>query len=252
MVKDGSGCDRCRMDRKMNQEKQTDCPIVDGVAPYYSMGGIQIYHADCLQILPLMRMKSVDGVITSPPYNQLEIQIREGSRNNGVHSGKKWFLKQQECYADAMPEREYQAFIAFVIALCMERSRGVVWVNHKLRYRDGVGIHPLSFLPFPLWSEIIWNRGGTMSMNPVRFFPVHEYVFGFGRPHWWDEKLAGRMSVWSVNPERGVDHPCPFPESLIGPLMASTIPPTGIVLDPFMGSGTTLLWRRTTAEKRSE
>ena len=211
------------------------------VRPYYDAEGVTIYHGDCLSLLQAMPRKSVDGVVTSPPYNTLDAQVKEGRRKNGAHGGNKWFLKQAGGYADDMPEAEYQSFISYVVAACLGRAKGLVWVNHKIRYKDGAGVHPLSFLRFPFWSEVIWNRGGTMAVNPARFLPSHEAFWGFGRPHWWDKKLAGAGSVWNVAPQLSTEHPCPFPERLIAPIIAASIPPGGIVLDPFMGSGTTLL-----------
>lgn len=51
-----------------------------------------------------------------------------------------------------------------------------------------------------------------------------------------------RFNIWNIGPvrQRGQDkHPAPFPESLARDHILSWCPPEGIVLDPFMGSGTT-------------
>jgi DNA modification methylase len=49
------------------------------------------------------------------------------------------------------------------------------------------------------------------------------------------------MSVWRINPERNSPgHPCPFPKEIASICIESSTPIGGIVLDPFMGSGTTL------------
>jgi site-specific DNA-methyltransferase (adenine-specific) len=50
------------------------------------------------------------------------------------------------------------------------------------------------------------------------------------------------MSVWDIpqaQRDAGNDHPCPYPESIIRPLIESSCPPSGAIMDPFMGSGTT-------------
>jgi DNA modification methylase len=41
--------------------------------------------------------------------------------------------------------------------------------------------------------------------------------------------------------EKGIDHPAQFPMALVEPLIKTFCPPGGTVLDPFAGSGTTLL-----------
>jgi DNA modification methylase len=48
-----------------------------------------------------------------------------------------------------------------------------------------------------------------------------------------------KMSVWRIAPVVSKDHPCPFPVEIVEPLVRASVPKDGIVLDPFMGSGTT-------------
>ena len=51
-----------------------------------------------------------------------------------------------------------------------------------------------------------------------------------------------KMSVWRIAPEKNVKgHPCPFPVEIPLRCVDSSCPPSGVVLDPFMGSGTTLI-----------
>jgi len=199
-----------------------------------------IYQFDALAFLRQMESESVDIVVTSPPYNL----SWHKSSNSGMFQELKWvsdFWSGYENYSDSLPEMDYQKWMHSIIAECLRVSKGLVWVNHKTRFRDGIGIHPLSFLTFPLWSEVVWNRGGSMTLNSRRFAPSHEYVFGFGRPHYWNDAHNTAMTVWRVNPPSGKSHPCPYPEALIRPLIDASCPPGGIVLDPFIGSGTTAI-----------
>ena len=81
-----------------------------------------------------------------------------------------------------------------------------------------------------------------MAMNCKRYAPSHEVIYGFGRPHFWDDTMNNKMSVWDIFPKpQGLNHPCPYPLELISPLIFSSCPVGGIVLDPFLGSGTTAL-----------
>jgi hypothetical protein len=144
-------------------------------------------------------------------------------------------------HADDMDELEYQNWMRDVFSTCRSKSTGLVWVNHKTRYRDRAGIHPLAILPWPFYSEIVWDRGGSLVLNANKFAPSHELIYGFGVPHYWDATLNVLMSVWRMNPERGIEgHPCPFPIALAGRCISASCPPGGIVLDPFAGSGTML------------
>jgi hypothetical protein len=62
---------------------------------------------------------------------------------------------------------------------------------------------------------------------------------GFAFDNWNDDGAVGG-NVWTIGgPSKDWDHPCPF--SVGVPLRCISIgcPPNGVVLDPFMGSGTT-------------
>ena len=210
------------------------------MTPYYEQDGITIYHGDCRDVLPTMK---VDCVVTSPPYNTLP----RTAKASGLHADRKtgvnaWLTKASQSYSDSLPESEYQDWLSSIVATCLRVSKGIVWVNHKVRYRDGIAIHPARMLPFPIYSEVIWNRGGSMALNCRRYAPSHETVLGFGAPHFWDDATNSLMTVWSIvcgyDP---YDHPCAFPEELPRRLIASSCPIDGTALDPFMGSGTTLV-----------
>jgi len=214
---------------------------VGGVRPYYDAEGVTIYHGDCLHLLPLLGKKSVDVVVTSPPYNTLAQQVKNNASSRARLNGNGWIKKLFVAYDDSREEVEYQKFVEYVVAMCLNTAQGLVWVNHKLRFRDGRGVHPLHFLRFPLWAEIIWDRGGSMAMSQYRHMQSHEGIWGFGKPHWWDAKLSNLMTVWQLSHQYDDEHPCPFPDRIPKRLISSSCPPGGIVLDPFMGSGTTLI-----------
>ena len=205
--------------------------------PYYDHGGITIYHGDCRDILPHI---ICDAIVTSPPYNTLD----PGAKPSGIHAerarGRNEWMDKADGYFDQMPEAEYQRWQGECLDLFL-KSAPCAWINHKTRYRNGEGIHPLSFYKAPLYAEVVWNRRGSMALNCRRFSPSHEYWFCFGRPAYWDNKNNNKMSVWDVSPARdSFGHPCPFPIEMLYPIIGSSVQKDGMVLDPFMGSGTTL------------
>ena len=215
--------------------------IPDGWDAYYQDDHVTILHADCLDVLRAMEDDSVACVVTSPPYNTLPTSGRvsglHARRSSGVHQ---WVERAANAYPDAMPEEAYQDWLRDVVAECLRVSRGLVWVNHKVRYRDGQAIHPARFLPFPIYSEVIWDRGGSMALNCRRYYPSHECILGFGKPDYWSDNLNQCMSVWRISYDRGGDdHPCAYPETIPARLILSSCPPDEWCLDPFAGSGTT-------------
>lgn len=205
-------------------------------------GRIQLHCCDADELLASMDDHAVDIVVTSPPYNTLPADTRSYGFRRRL-GGDRWLAKvADEGYGDQLPEPLYQHWLAMVVAELRRVSKGLAWLNHKLRFREGCGVHPLRFLKDPVWSEVIWDRRGSLAMNCAKFAPSHEYLIGFGRPHWWDDSYNTLLSVWQIAPERGcLEHPCPFPIEIPRRLIAASCPPDGVVLDPFMGRGTTAL-----------
>jgi site-specific DNA-methyltransferase (adenine-specific) len=115
------------------------------------------------------------------------------------------------------------------------------------------------FLPM---GEIIWRKGkgangscawgSWRSARSPRLRDVHEYLLvfakqGFSRPDKGesdidgDEFMAGTLSVWDILPEsaKRVGHPAPFPVELATRVIRLYSYVGDVVLDPFLGSGTT-------------
>jgi len=203
------------------------------------IGGATLYLGDCLEILPTLG--NVDAVITSPPYNTLAPNAKPSGLHAERKTGVNVWMDKQGGYFDQRTEEEYQAWQQTVLEACLQVAP-VVWINHKTRYRDGYGIHPLSFYKAPLFAEVVWDRGGSMALNCGRYAPSHEYWFAFGKPAKWDDSGNKKMSVWRIAPGAGKDsdndHPCPYPVDLAIPIVRSCVFDGGAI-DPFMGSGTT-------------
>ncbi len=140
------------------------------------------------------------------------------------------------------------------------------------RAGDGVWSKPKQLLLIPHRFAIAMQDAGWLVRNDnvwVKPNPVpdqvrdrcsmsHEYVFHLTKERWYyfDRLAVGRqmpsgkllppLDTWVVPPSRGTngDHKAAFSEELVRlPVLGST-PPQGIVLDPFAGSGTTLVFAR--------
>jgi len=119
---------------------------------------------------------------------------------------------------------------------------------------------------FQMRGEIIWHKGAGAGVsmawgswqsasNPV-LRDVHEYILVFSKGSFSRKKRPGQentiskeqfmewtKSVWTMNPEsaRKVGHPAPFPIELPYRLIQLYTFKKDIILDPFMGSGTTAI-----------
>jgi site-specific DNA-methyltransferase (adenine-specific) len=232
--------------------------------PYYDADGVTIYLGDCLDVLP--HLAGVACVVTSPPYNTLGSRIPAQGTGNMKNSS--WIAKvNQAGYADDMDETAYttwQTTVAGELARAC-RPGASFFYNHKVRYRDSAPVHPLdivrSFTDWNLRQEIIWARDGGIAFNARMFCPSDERIYWMTKPgadYVWNQEAAANFSVWRMRQEVGLDgHPCPYPTQLPTRCIFATTNPGDVVLDPFVGSGTTLraavdLGRRAIGIERNE
>jgi len=174
--------------------------------PYYDDGTCVIYHGDCLEVL-----ENLDGdwsVVTDPPY--------------GV--GYKYDVH------DDTPTDYWPRFRGTVDTL-RAIATPVVFTHRVKALAELTG-----------WDWVaVWNKPLAMAgLNWLPIMPHWEPIFLYdigGR-----DDLPRSFDVISVNPvnARSSDHPCPKPVELYRELIRCFTPPSRTILDPFMGSGTTL------------
>lgn len=223
--------------------------------PYYERDGITIYHGDSLEIMPSVH--GVDLVFTSPPYN-LGVSTGLGFAGIGHYGdgdglkkrggGDKWdggaLAEGYGVHDDAMPPADYEAWQRAALSLCWAtlNETGAVFYNHKPRVQRGEAWLPLALNPgLPLRQIIVWARAGGVNFATTHYLPTYEWVLLFAKPQFRlrSKGASGVGDVWSVPQEPNTPHPAPFPLAL--PLRAIETTGAQVVLDPFMGSGTTLV-----------
>jgi DNA modification methylase len=221
----------------------------------------KIFHSSS-ESMKELEDKSVDLMVTSPPYN---ININYGNKwENG-----KLIASKGKKYKDNLEEEQYRDMIQNCINETKRvlKDNGQIWFNIKNRYDKGNMIPPFWILDYfqdmYLKNIIIWNFdwGGSTSK---RFCSRYEYVFFFTknkddykfnlddvkipalnyRPDRYKSQLKNPSDVWRISlvsgnsPER-TEHPAQYPEELIERIIKTGSNPNDLILDPFMGSGTT-------------
>lgn len=200
-------------------------------------------HGDSLSVMKKLPSASIDLVFTSPPYN-----LRNSS-GNGMKDGRggKWsnarLIKGYSNYHDNIPHEEY---VTWQRACLTEMFRllkddGAIFYNHKWRVQKGLLQDRQDIVAgFPVRQIIIWKRSGGINFNPGYFLPTYEVIYLIAKP---DFKLAPGANkygdVWEFSQEFKNPHPAPFPLPLADRVISSTN--ANLILDPFMGSGTTAL-----------
>lgn len=220
------------------------------MTPYYDHAGITIYHGDCLEVMGSMDRLCVDVVVTSPPYNMGLVPGGGGRgmyRPGRANKGGRFRDGYGEC-ADARTWDDYDTWLRICLAEMQNVAKIAVFFNHRPRVIHGELRLPmgLRFAPgqrMPLHQIIIWDRGTGIDVNLRHFCTRQEWILLFSAPEFQltSHAVSGSGDVWSLGMEYAeTGHPAPFPESL--PLRCvSATAGADIALDPFMGSGTTLI-----------
>lgn len=193
--------------------------------PYYQDKWVTIYHGDCRLILPQLPDKSVDLVLTDPPYF-LPIQSYVGIRGNGYQKRMLGDLSVLKGYFELVFsdfERVLNATGTYYI-FCDAKSYPIFWQ-----------------VMFPICKNVrlvIWDK--LISYNGYTWRHQHELI-AWGELDKTERIATGDGDVIKC---RGVlqadrNHPAEKPVEVIEKLISKH--PTGIVLDPFMGSGSTLV-----------
>lgn len=206
--------------------------------PYYEHAGITIYHGDCFDVLP--GLSGVDAIITDPPYSS-------GGAFRGDRMAKTSDKYVNSDTAEYRPEfagdnRDQRSFLAWC----------ALWMN-AARQASKPGAVIASFIDWrqlPTLTDAVqaggwtWRGVATWSKkfgrpNPAGFSNACEYVvWGTNGPAVErDDYPAGVFESSSKDGAR--HHIAQKPERVMDWVMRLAAP-GGLVLDPFMGSGTTL------------
>ena len=200
-----------------------------------------IIRGDAITQMKKMDDNSIDLVVTSPPYN-----LRNSS-GNGMKDGRggKWsnsaLINGYGYYQDNIPHEEYARWQRDCLSemLRLIKDDGAIFYNHKWRVQKGLLQDRQDIVGgFPVRQIIIWNRDGGINFNKGYFLPTYEVIYLIAKKDFRLSKGAnGAGDVWRISQEKNNPHPAPFPVELAKKIISST--EAKIVLDPFIGSGTT-------------
>jgi len=206
----------------------------------------KVIHGDALTVLKTFPDNIIDMGVTSPPYNKGE--------------NKKGWLVTNVKYTgatDKLSEDVYQENQAAVLneIYRITKPAGSFFYNHKIRWEKGRMFHPMDWLRKTEWvirQEIIWDRMIAANIRGWRFWQVEERIFWLYKPDGKNligEELKAKhallTSIWRFSPEHKNPHPAPFPLVLpVRAIYSVMDEKKGIIIDPYCGSGTTLVASR--------
>ena len=187
------------------------------MTPYYDHAGITIYHGDCRDVLPTLG--KFDLLLTDPPY--------------GVQGGRGGDSKKGKAKYHATGWEDTPDYIKRIVVPAFEES-----LTKAQRAIVTPGIrHMHLYPPFSdlgcLWAPAAPNHGpwGFCTFNPVLYYGRDPRA-GIG-------SLPSGITVTESSKIK--DHPCAKPFNAWKWLLSKgSVDPADVILDPFVGSGTTL------------
>jgi site-specific DNA-methyltransferase (adenine-specific) len=238
-------------DSKLYKELEIPCEVSSSTNPFPSQYLNSIINGSCADMKEIPD-NSIHLVITSPPYNTAKEYDKDLS------------LKEYLCWLQSIFSEIYRVLAnggRFCINIANLGRKPYIPLSD---YISTI----LVTIGFNMRGEIIWNKGASAgsstawgswrsATNPV-LRDVHEYILIFSKGSYRRERIKEEKaknsdeitikqfiewtkSIWTMNAEnaRRIGHPAPFPEELPKRLIKLYSFPGDIVLDPFMGSGTT-------------
>jgi adenine-specific DNA-methyltransferase len=225
--------------------------------PYYQTANCLIYNMDCLEAMQQLNSACFDLTVTSPPYNIGKEYEKILNLEEYVLWCQQWLKQIHRLTTD----------------------QGAFWLNLGYVSIEGKAkALPLVYLlweqvPFYLIQEVVWHyEAGVaakkfLSPRNEKFLwyvkDAANYTFNLDEirdpnvkyPH---QKKNGKLKcnpngknpgdVWEIpkitsgtnrSSEERTPHPAQFPLAIIDRIIKATSKPGDLVLDPFMGSGTT-------------
>lgn len=176
--------------------------IISGIKekPYYQDSAVVIYNADCRDILPQIPDKSIDLVLTDPPYG-LNLKMQGGT----------WGIKFK--HGD-MKNWDYLVEQNLIETIVSKGINSIIW-----------GGNNYLMLPSRCW--LAWYK--TQQLDTLADFELAWTNFDKPCKSWTEKRNHA---------ENGNQHPTQKPISLMTWCILQSDNPLTI-LDPFLGSGTT-------------
>ena len=184
---------------------------------HYSDDHVTIHHGDCRDVLPAL--DPVDLVLTDPPYGINYVS------NAGVGRGTAPITND----GARLSLRLYRSVIPLL------RCEHVLWFTRWDAWPD---VWVELGQRFPMRGLLVWDKGSPGMGDLNHWGPSYELIASAGSGKTVGSR-DGSVLRFPTVPSSGRGHPTEKPVNLLAHLIAK-LDATDTVLDPFMGSGSTL------------
>ena len=203
------------------------------LTPYYEHAGITIFHGDCRDVLPALEV-TFDAVVTDPPYGI----VNQFGTNNGNGLRTMQFEWDHEQITEVVIQGLSCAF-----SMAHGKAGAFVFCGGDQFGRVLDCVRNGNFTAKPAaWVKECPPPAGKGNWWPSGF----EFaVYGYRPGAYFGDDDPKRSNVFVADSYRygqpgKLDHPTQKPLGLVKRIVNAVVPPGGICIDCFAGSGTTL------------
>jgi site-specific DNA-methyltransferase (adenine-specific) len=211
--------------------------------PYYQDQKVVIYKADYKRVIA--HVGKCDSIITDPPYGETSLKW-DRRQKNWLAAARRvtnsiWCFGSLRMFLQMARDRELRSWTV---------AQEIVWEKHNgssLQSDRFRRVHELAMhLYRGPWSEVyknpVFTNDATARQVRRKQKPTHWSKIG---EHSFTSEDGGPRMMRSVIFMRSCHgsgyHPTQKPLGILEPLIEYSCPPGGLVFDPFMGSGSTLI-----------
>lgn len=204
----------------------------------YELGEHRVLCGDSTKLEDVERLmdgKKADMVFTSPPYNG-DTHLDYGNGEN---------KKLYENNTDKWTSEEYISFCHEILSILVKKTNGFIFwdvmYNAKSRYEYIKVIYP--FVD-KLWETIVWKKTGMPISNGLTRNFEFIYVFKNGERKHLSKEFETESNFWDISnigSQDKANHRACYPVALPQRGINIATEKNEIVLDPFLGSGSTLI-----------
>ncbi len=221
---------------------------------YFDREGVKLFHGNCLEIMPEIDKESIDLIFADPPYRL---------SNGGItcKAGRIALVDKADWDKSQGFDEDFK-FTYKWIKLCRDllKPNGTIWISGTSHNIFQVG-YALQALGFQIMNEITWFKPNAPPNLSCRYFAhAHEsivwakkskdakHTFNYALMKEWNDKISpeGKQmrSVWYIpltplEEKKLGKHPTQKPLEVMRRIVLSSSNKGDLVLDPFVGSGTT-------------
>jgi site-specific DNA-methyltransferase (cytosine-N4-specific) len=234
-----------------------------------------IFNADCREILNEIPDKSIDLILTSPPYYQRRVYT-DSDKELGREIHPLEYVKNiVDVFCLYKTKLKPTGSLLLNIGDSYFGTKGFGrnkgrfkrdwdqdYKQHKIPDEDGKYLQHKQLLLLPsriaiglqdagfiLRNDIIWKKNNAFPVPALdRKFPIYEHIFHFviSKKYYYNNEKAKHYihtkDIIVANPvNKYGDHKASYSEDLIIPFVDIYCPEGGFVFDPFLGSGTTII-----------